>query len=225
MSFFDGRRHEIMRGKTLSLALVCLLLSLVLVACGSPESEPPETTPPANADTSVAPSGETDYGGLGLTEDEIRMLEERGIANVDSAEVASKIAGFEVAVPAYVPDGFQPGKFSISISGAGLPESMRPKFNNTKVQRVYTRQEDRDIMILLIQSPQQFGIGGGEPAEICGQTGERSFSPADPANGQPYDKLTLGWEKNGVYYALTGTLTGTLDEAEMEKIACSIGVE
>jgi hypothetical protein len=214
-----------MRAKALSIACLFLMLALVLVACGSPESEPLETTQPVDAGTSVAPSEETDYGGLGLTEDEIKMLEERGIVNVDSAEVASKIAGFEVAVPAYVPNGFQPGKFSITISGAGLPESMRPKFNNTKVQRVYTRQGDSDIMILLIQSPQQFGIGGGELAEICGQTGERSFSPADPVNGQPYDKLTLGWEKDGTYYALTGMLSGTLDMAEMEKMACSVGTE
>jgi hypothetical protein len=214
-----------MRVKALGIICFFLLLSLVLVACGSPESEPPETTQPADAGTSVAPSGEIDYGGLGLTEDEIKMLEERGIANFDSVEVASKIAGFEVAVPAYVPDGFQPGKFSISISGAGLPESMRPKFNNTKVQRVYTWQEDKDIMILLIQSPQQFSIGGGEPAEICGRPCERKFTEADPATGQPYNKLTLGWEKDYVYYALTGTLTGTFNEAEMEEMACSIGTE
>ncbi len=214
-----------MRGKTLSLVLVCLASSLVLFACGPQDSEPPEATQPSDNGISVTPSGETDYAGLGLTEDEIRMLEERGIANVDSAEVASKITGFEVAVPAYVPDGFQPGIFSISISGAGLPESMRPKFNNTKVHRVYTWQEDKDIMILIIQSPHPFSVGGGEPAEICGQTGERAFSQADPANGQPYDKLTLGWEKDGTNYALTGMLTETLDEAEMEKIACSVGTE
>lgn len=209
----------------MSIACLFLLLSLFLVACGSPESGPSETTQPADAGISVAPSGEIDYGGLGLTEDEIRMLEERGIANIDSVEVASKIAGFEVAVPAYLPEGFQPGKFSISISGAGLPESIRPKFNNTKVQRAYAWQEDGDIGILLIQSPQQFGIGGGEPADICGQMGEIAFSPADPAKGQLYDYLTLGWEKDGVYYALTGTLTGMLDEAEVEKIACSIGTK
>jgi hypothetical protein len=214
-----------MRAKVLGMVCLFLILSLALVACGSPESEPPEATQPSDNGISVTPSGETDYGGLGLTEDEIRMLEERGVANVDSAEVASKIAGFEVAVPAYVPDGFQPGKYMIEISGAGMPESMRPKFNNTKVHRVYTWQEDKDIMILLIQSTHPFGVGGGEPAEICGQMGERAFSPADPANGQPYDGLTLGWEKDGVYYALTATLTGTLDEAEMEKMACSVGTE
>jgi hypothetical protein len=214
-----------MKGNKLSIILICLSLSFVLTACSPDEPELLTTKPDSNLETSAKPSGETDYGGLGLTEDEIRMLEESGVANVDSAEVASKIAGFEVVVPAYVPEGFQPGKFSISISGAGLPESMRPKFNNTKVQQTYTYQEDKEVGILLIRSPHEFGIGGGEPAEVCGQTGERAFTKADPANGQPHDTVTLCWEKNGIYYALTGVLGGTLDEAEMEKIACSIGVE
>jgi hypothetical protein len=200
-----------MKMKAYGLVLFCLLLTPILAACGPEETEPATTTE------------NTDYEGLGLTEVEIKMLEERGVANVDSAEVASKIAGFEVAVPAYMPDGFSPGKYSITLSGAGMPTGMTPKFNNTKVQRTYTWQEDANIMILLIQSPLPFSVGGGELAEICGQQGERAFSKTDPNNGQPYDKITFSWGKGGIYYAITGTLTGTLDEAEIQKMAGSIG--
>lgn len=214
-----------MKSKYLCLAITFLALSLALTSCAPEEPEVSATTSVSSPETSPTSPEETSYAGLGLTEEEIRMLEERGVANVDSVEVASKIAGFEVVVPAYVPEGFSPGKFSISISGAGLPESMKPKFNNTKVQQTYTYQEDKKVGILLIQSPHKFGIGHGEPAEICGQTGEKAFTKADPDNGQPYDTVTLGWEKDGITYALTGMLGGTLDEAEMEKIACSIGVE
>jgi hypothetical protein len=214
-----------MKKNMLSLLLVCLTLCLVLIACSPDEPELSVTTPDSSLETSTKPSEEMSYAGLGLTEDEIRMLEERGVANVESAEVASKIAGFEVAIPAYVPEGFIPGKYMISISGAGLPEEMSPKFNNTDVTQAFTYQGDRNIGFSLIQKTHKFGIGGGEPAEICGQTGERAFTKADPASGQPYDMVTLGWEKNGIYYALTGVLGGTLDEAEMEKTACSIGVE
>ncbi len=212
-----------MNRKTLNLIVILLALSLVLFACGPEETEPALTTQSAVNQTTPASTKETGYEGLGLTEDEIKLLEERGVANVDSGEVASKIAGFEVAEPSYIPLGFQPGKFMINISGAGLPAGMASKFNNTKVQRVYTKPEDKDVFITLIQSPQKLSVGGGEPVEICGTQGERAFSKADPANRQPYDKLTIAWEKDSIYYALTGTLAGTLGEAEMEKIACSIG--
>jgi hypothetical protein len=213
--------ERLVKIKYFYMATMFLVLCLVLTACGPAEPEPSETTPDSSLETSIMPSEETSYAGLGLTEEEIRMLEERGVANVDSAEVASKIAGFEVTVPAYVPDGFTQGKYMITISGAGLPEEMSPKFNNTKVTQTFTYQEDRNIMVVLIQSPQPFGIGG-EPAEICGQPGERKFSEADPANNQPYEKLTLGWGKDGAYYSLAGILGETLDEVELEKIACSI---
>jgi hypothetical protein len=214
--------ERLVKIKYFYMATMFLVLCLVLTACGPAEPEPSETTPDSSLETSIMPSEETSYAGLGLTEEEIRMLEERGVANVDSAEVASKIAGFEVTVPAYVPDGFIPGKYMITISGAGLPEEMSPKFNNTEVMQVFTYREDRNIMIVLIQSPQQFRIGGSESAEICGQPGERKFTEADPANNQPYGKLTLGWEKDGTYYSLTGILCEALDEAKMEKMACSI---
>lgn len=211
-----------MKNKYFYIATMFLVLCLVLTACEPGEPEPSETTPDSDKETSASPSEETSYAGLGLTEEEIRMLEESGVANVESAEVASKIAGFEVFVPAYVPDGFIPGKYMINISGAGLPAEMSPKFNNTKVTQTFTYQEDRNIMVVLTQSPQPFGIGGSEPEEICGQTGERAFTKADSANGQPNDTVTLGWEKNGIYYSLTGILGETLDEAELEKMACSI---
>jgi len=71
------------------------------------------------------------------------------------------------------------------------------------------------------------GVGGGEPepVELCGITGERVFAEADPVNGQEYARLSYCWEKNGIGYALTGTLTDTMNEEEMKKMACSIGSE
>lgn len=214
-----------MKKNILVLILICLAVSSLLFACTPEETEPTAAVPSISNDELILPPGNSDLLDLGLTEEEIKLLEERGVANVDSVEVASKIAGFTVAVPAYVPDGFIPGKFMIQISGAGLPAEMAPKFNNTKVQQVYTWQEDKNIMILLVQSPQPFSVGGSEPSDLCGQPAERKYTPADPAKSQPYDKLTLGWEKDGFYYALTGTLGATLDEEEMGKIACSISVE
>ena len=173
----------------------------------------------------VIDSGETDYSGLGLTEEEIRALEERGIANVDSAEIASEIVGFQVALPSYVPEDFRPGKFMVSLSGVGMPEELKPKFNNNQVHWVYAWVENGEIMIFLIQAVHKSGIGGSEAAEICGQPGERKFSKADPQNGREYDMLSIAWEIDGSYFMITATLGGPLDEAEVEKVACSVSIE
>lgn len=216
-----------MKRGILSILFACLtVLFLSLVACGTKTSENADVTPSPDAETPVvSPSGEVDYSSLGLTEVQIRMLEENGIANVDSAELASKIAGFRVTAPAYIPEGFHMGKFMITLSGAGLPEEMKPKFNATKVQQVYTWQGEKSPMIILIQAPHKFGVGGvgrSEPVEICGYPGERAFSEADPEHGLPYAKLAFSWVNDGIYYAITGVLGETLDEASLEKMACSI---
>jgi hypothetical protein len=112
----------------------------------------------------------------------------------------------------------------INISGAGMPSGMSVKFNNTKVERTYSHNDGKTL-ILIIQSTQKFSVGGSEPADLCGQTAERKFTARDPANSQTQDKLTYGWEKDGFYFAVTGILTGNLDEAELIKVACSITVE
>ncbi len=214
-----------MKKSALSLGLFfVLVLSLTLIACNPQEVEPSEITSPLADEASVAPAEETGYEGLGLTEDEIKLLEERGVANVASVEVASKIAGFTVAVPAYLPDDFKPGKYMISISGAGLPSEMAPKFNNTQVQRTYSH-EDGQTMFLIIQATQSFVIGGSEPVDLCGQPAERKFTPAAPSDSPAYDKLTFSWEQDGLYYAITGFLSENLDEEELKKIACSISAE
>jgi hypothetical protein len=223
--------------------MVSLAISLLMLACGPKDTEAnkvlpsntentpaatPEVTPTPTESTAVSTPGETDYAGLGLTEDEIKMLEERGVANVDSAEVASKIVGFEVATPAYVPEGFKAGKYSVNLSGAGLPEALKPKFNNNNVQIIYTYQEDRSVVILLLQAVHQSGIGDAgirETVDICGSMGESVFVAANPDEGRLYDRLILSWEKGGVYYTLSGVLGGTLDRSSLEKMACSIDSE
>jgi hypothetical protein len=48
---------------------------------------------------------------------------------------------------------------------------------------------------------------------------------ADPAKGQHFDKLTFIWEKGGIWYALSGSHSGALDEAALVKMACSIRIE
>jgi hypothetical protein len=68
----------------------------------------------------------------------MQRLKEEGIADVSSAEVVSRIAGFKVAVPAYVPEGFRAGRFMVQLSGGGMTEELKPKFNDTQVNQYYT---------------------------------------------------------------------------------------
>ena len=204
------------------LALVIFAAGIMLVSCGQQATA--EMTASPQITTTTSPEAGR-YEGLGLTEDQIRGLEERGTANIESRETASAIAGFNVAVPEFVPQGFLPGKFSISISGAGLPADMAPKFNNTQVQQSYTWQEDRSVLFTLIQGTHPFGIGGGETADINGLKVEKTLNYEGPEDGQQYERLSYGWEENGLYFALTGILANGLDETAMERILLSVSAE
>jgi hypothetical protein len=188
--------------------------SLWLTACTAKSSE----TAPATSTT------QTDYPGLGLTDTEIQTLEQMGIANVDSAEIASRIAGFKVVVPAYIPEGYIGGKFMVTLSGAGLPDNLKPKFNNTMVERIYNYQNNPTTIIDLIQKVHQFSQLNSEPTEICGHPAGRYFAPADPKSAIKGDVVTYNWEINGNYFLLSGCLGATLDEATLVKMACSINL-
>jgi hypothetical protein len=212
-----------MKVKILSLLVVTLVsLTLVSAGCQLQYQEPEEVSLPPSVETSAS-SEEAKYSGLGLTEEEIQILKKRGIANVASVEVASRIAGFKVAVPSYIPEGFRAGKFMVQLSGGGMPEELKPKFNNIQVNQYYTWSGEKYPMFLLIQGPHKFGISGSEPTEICGRPGERTITKADPRDETAYDTLSLGWESGGIYYAIIAVLGENLDEATLEKIACSVG--
>jgi predicted small lipoprotein YifL len=209
-----------------SLLMVCIMtLLMALTAC---TSKSPETTPVLSEKppaTTVPTPAITDYSGLGLTDLEIQTLKERGIANVDSATVASKIAGFKVYEPSYVPEGYSGGKFTVSLSGAGMPEALKPKFNNTKIERIYSLRGDTNTIIDLIQTVNKLNVSGSEPVEICGHSAERSFTKADPKSPLKGDRLSFVWEIDGNYFLLSGWLNGTLNEAALVKMACSINID
>jgi hypothetical protein len=203
--------------------IIVVLLSLVLTACTSARVALSATTTSSTGDTVATTTPEiTDYSKLGLTDEEIDLWENRGIANVDSPEVASALAGFPVSVPGYIPDEYSGGKYSVTRSGAGLPEEMRPKFNNTTVQRIFTVPDNRDLWILLIQARSESTITGSHSVDICSHPAQKALTAAEPENGQPYDKLTLLWVNESVYFTLTVTLAADVDEAALLKIACSV---
>ncbi len=186
-----------MKGKTAKLLLGCLVaLSIIITGCNSPASEGQELT---------------------LTEAEKQMLEERGVLNTYSVEIASRVAGFTVFTPAYIPEGFNGGQFMVSKPVAGSPA----KFDTTNIQQAYTWSEDWTIMFSLVQAPHKFGVGG-EPVEVCGFPGERKLLPAE---GDRPASLTLAWSDGERFYSLYGTLAVPITEEVLHQIACSVGAD
>jgi hypothetical protein len=183
------------------LAVTLILVSILLASCPAPGVEPE---------------------GPNLTPEEEEQMAQRGVVNVDTVANASRIAGFPVAEPAYIPEGFSGGSFSVYQHGANLPENMKPKFIWIEAQSFYAWQGEERIMFILAQSQHKSTISGGEPAEICGHPGERWF---DAAHDDMPPRLAFGWEDNGYYFALMSILDGPLDEETLMQIACSVKVE
>jgi hypothetical protein len=210
-----------MMAKRLIVVVFVILISPVIFnACNFVTGESTVSTAVQTATVLATGTSPADYSALGLTDTEIRLLKERGIANVDSAEAASAIAGFKVYEPSFVPEGYTGGKFMIELSGAGLPEGMKPKFNNTTVERIYTYRQDPAKVIDLIQKVHQVSINGAAPTTLCGKTAERSFKAGDASSKMP--GVCFGWEVKGNYFIITGWLNESLDEAQLAKMACSI---
>jgi hypothetical protein len=159
----------------------------------------------------------------GLTDEEVQRWEEQGTANVDTLEKASALAGFKVATPDYIPSGFSRQKnIIVNRLGGGLPEGLRPAHSAIIVQTFYFMKEDDSIIFFIQQTDGKMGIGGGEPAVVCGHQGEKQNLPADPRRKYTSEILILATEINGVHFSIYATLAGPLDEATIEKILCSV---
>jgi hypothetical protein len=148
-------------------------------------------------------------------DEQLDTLREQGrvIERYDSSKEASKVAGFKVIEPSYIPDGFGKPKYQVFESDAGLPEDLKPGFDNTLVFSTYPYQPDRSVFIQLEQSDHKVSLGEGEATEMCGRPAERSMSNS---------VLSFGWEIDDNYFIITGVLDGSLSEEELIKMACSI---
>jgi len=160
----------------------------------------------------------------GLSDEEIAALKaelgEKGGLNVATLAVAEAIAGFAVAVPSYLPEGFnRQENIMITQLGARLPEDMKPSYQPITVQTFYSTEGDDGGMIIIDQTPAEMELGGGQSAEICGRQVERKYTEADPQSGA---KLSLLARQDGITYIITAILGGPLDEAAVEAIFCSL---
>jgi hypothetical protein len=170
----------------------------------------------------VGTSGEIDYTALGMNEREVKQWEELGIANVDTAEKASVLAGFQVAAPTFLPDPLEPAsQYMVRDNQAGLKRAgMETQFGWRTVTAVYALKTDRQIATTFVQSNHAFSMGPGEPNELCGRTISVLHTPEGQTG--PGAGVVYVWEKDGIWYGNEGILAGVVDEADVEKMVCSI---
>jgi hypothetical protein len=215
---------------TLVLLMGILSIAMSLAAC---QSQTPELTTPTAVKTttsliqSPSPALETTAQPSPTTaqvqltgEEKLKIWEEKGSYNAETLEEASRIAGFTVVVPSYLPEGFERNRYILVLRlGGGLPDDMKPKFSAVNVQQIWKNNSDSNVGIMLTQSQHKFGIGGDqEQVEIEGLLVTRSVTKTEPQR----PNVTYAWEKDGFYFSLFGYLEGTLNEAVMEKILGSI---
>lgn len=137
-----------------------------------------------------------------------------------SADEASLIAGYKVAQIGFLPQDFKVNPSIAVYDPNVIPDStvVLPK----RVMQVWSSQEMYPY-IYLIQDPELDGIGnGGEDVLIHNVNGTRILTEADskyPAI------LSFYWRDGDMAYALTATLTGSVDEATLIQIADSLKVD
>ena len=131
---------------------------------------------------------------------------------VSTVEEASRIAGYQVVKPAFLPKGLNNHSISVSepVGDGGLPK---------RVIQLWS-YDGKSPAIMFVQDPELDGIGGGEPAKFSGITGMRNLSPATadrPAN------LLFYWQDGDMAYVITSNLTAPINEEVLENIVLSIG--
>jgi hypothetical protein len=184
----------------LGLSICCL--SLLLIACAAPEAQV------------SSPSSLSDV-------EKQREWEQKGLYVAETLDEASRVTGYRVNVPSFIPEGFsRAGKFDIYYLGTGRPRGS-PESTGTYIAQSWKRDEDPSIIFILWQSPYDLGISRGTSIEVGGNPGNRIMWPAE--NGRPA-RVTIAWKSGGMFYSLVGILSGPLDESVLMKIASSAGI-
>jgi len=146
-------------------------------------------------------------------------LAEKGVVIVSSLEEASRIAGYQVSTPTFLPRNLECKRIRVVqlnnpyvLSGKSEP---RPR----PVEQHWVSQDGSSL--LLIQSPGMSDIDNlhREPIKIAGVNGCKLLYEATenvPA------AIEFHWKVDGMGYAMCGTITESLDEQILLNIANSI---
>jgi hypothetical protein len=182
-------------------------------------------TPPAPSSAVLPPASQ---GPLTLEEAE-KQFKKTGSALVDTLEKASRLAGYQVATPSFIPEGFvlrdidgQGGVFDVHQPTFPAPNAP------VEVAQHYSQNTDpkapRGPFFILTQSTTTGDVAGGTQTdiEINGHPGKRSLITS---SGNNPVSLGLSWREGKVLFMLQGTLQSPLDEATLLKVAESVSVK
>jgi len=185
--------------KKLITGMILVICLLVSVSCGrgSSESRVEEQKPV-------------------LTEEQEEQLAEKGFIIVLTVEEASRLAGYSVATPEFLPEDLRLHE-QILVAQLGLGEWGTRKRH---VDLMWSWPEGAHL--LLTQAPGMDVLAGREPTEICGRPGAREFFEA--GNGREHPLLVLHWHDGNMGYSLGGSIAGPLTEEILYEIACSVEV-
>ncbi len=200
--------------KRLIIGLMLVILLVVAVSCA-----------PAATESEVEEEGLTQAAEeeeLTLTEEQQEEWVERGCLTVSTIEEASRLAGYQVAMPTFIPEGYLHSDFV--LNQLGFPPQLGGEWGQARraIEQQWTWPDDPKINILLIQYPGTDEDVSGEPIEICGRSGGREFFEA--GDGREYPLVVLDWRDGDMVYSLGGSLAGTLSEEILHQIACSVRV-
>ena len=155
-----------------------------------------------------------------LTEEQKELWVERGVLPVSTIEEASRLVGYPVATPTFLPTGYLAGDFQ--LNQLGMPPHLGGEWGDgpRAVERQWTWARDPEIRFVLIQFQGTEESVRGEPSEVCGRPGKREFFEAE--KGLEYPLLVLNWWDGDMVYSVGGSLGGPLTEEILHKIACSV---
>lgn len=216
--------------------LVISLLVLYLVqmtACTSTTTGVSPSLSGTLASPAITPglkeTGQQTSTPIALTLEEAeKELKDKGYTVVDTIEKASQLAGYQVATPSFIPEGFlaevisNAGTFRVNILGFGLPTSEFRKY--PLVSQVFRPGGllANEPFLILTQSKDPFGTAGNPvDIDVNGHTGKKVLTPPDekyPA------RLLLVWSDSDLFYSLEGVLISPLDETVLLKVASSVGI-
>lgn len=145
---------------------------------------------------------------------------ERGILPVSTIEEASRLVGYQVATPTFIPEDFLPGDFE--LNQLGFPPQLGGEWGDGKrvVQRQWTWSGDSKIHFLVMQFQGTEESVQGEPSDVGGRSGKREFFEAE--KGREYPLLVLHWWDGEMVYSVSGSLKNSLSEEILNKIAYSV---
>lgn len=151
-------------------------------------------------------------------DDEYTRIESKGkVWNAETIDEAENIAGYDIAIPGYIPEDFELGStFMIS--------ELNSKYSHKTVDLVYVYKEDPSYYILLSQSPVYFKIAGAASGKVGEDDMGQILRTESTKEGKPATFI-LSWHKGDTYYILDSAIIGSVDEGTLRKIAASIQLD